>query len=69
MKIQIQVDGMTCRHCEMSVEKAIKQLPGVEEVHASHKEKKVEIIYNNPQLTKDDFYQAVEETGYIPIKD
>lgn len=42
MKIQIQVDGMTCRHCEMSVEKAIKELPGVEEVHASHKEKKVD---------------------------
>jgi copper chaperone CopZ len=68
MKIEIKVDGMTCRHCEMSVEKAIKELNGVNEVHANHKEKKVEIIYNNPELSVEDFYKKVEETGYIPIR-
>ncbi|GIX43339.1 MAG: hypothetical protein KatS3mg129_3072 [Leptospiraceae bacterium] len=68
MKMEIQVDGMTCRHCEMAVEKAIKELKGVKEVHANHKEKKVEIIYENPELTKDDFFKVVEEIGYISIK-
>ncbi|MFN3604775.1 MAG: heavy-metal-associated domain-containing protein [Leptonema sp. (in: bacteria)] len=68
MKVVIGVDGMTCRHCEMSVEKAIMNLKGVEKVSANHKEKKVEIEYRNPNLTLEDFYNTVEETGYVPIR-
>lgn len=30
--IVIRVDGMTCGHCEASVEKALRALPGVTEV-------------------------------------
>ncbi len=69
MKLEIQVEGMTCRHCEMAVEKAIKELEGVKEVHASHKEKKVEILYENPNLKKEEIYKTIEETGYIPIRE
>ncbi len=68
MEMTIGVEGMTCRHCEMSVEKAIKQLEGVKDVKANHKEKKVFIIYENQSLSKEDFFKAVEETGYIPIR-
>lgn len=68
MKVVIQVEGMTCRHCEMSVEKAIKNLKGIEKVQASHKEKKVDIEYNNPDLKLEEIYNAIEETGYLPIR-
>ncbi len=68
MKTTIGVDGMTCRHCEMAVENAIKKLQGIEKVHANYKEKKVEIEYNNQNLKLEDFYETIEQTGYIPIK-
>lgn len=68
MKLTINVEGMTCKHCEMAVEKAIKNLQGIQNVQASHKEKNVKIEYNNPNLKIEDFYNVIEETGYIPIK-
>ncbi len=34
--VEIAVTGMTCNHCEMTVQKAVKALPGVQDVKASH---------------------------------
>jgi Cu+-exporting ATPase len=62
-KQTVNVEGMTCGHCEMTVEKAVKQLPNVKSAKASAKDKKVDITFSN-ELDLNDVKAKVEEAGY-----
>ncbi len=59
----VNVEGMTCGHCEMTVEKAVKQLPNVKSAKASAKDKKVEITFSG-ELDLSAVKAKVEEAGY-----
>ncbi|CUS95508.1 copper chaperone [Candidatus Kryptonium thompsonii] len=62
-KLTLTVEGMTCHHCEMTIEKAVKQLKNVVSANADHMNKTLEIIYTG-ELKIDDVKQKVEEVGY-----
>jgi len=62
-RITLTVEGMTCHHCEMTVEKAVKQLKNVVSAKADHMNKTLEIIYTG-ELKVEDVKQKVEEVGY-----
>lgn len=62
-KLTLTVEGMTCHHCEMTIEKAVKQLKNVASAKADHMNKTLEIIYTG-ELKIDDVKQKVEEVGY-----
>src|SRR5690606_34007434 len=64
--VNIEVEGMTCRNCEVYVETAILGIPGVNESHASFEKKFVEIKGSNIDLKR--VKEAVEKTGYSFIK-
>ena len=57
----LKIEGMTCMHCKMSVEKALKSVPGVEnaQVDLGKKEAVVTGAADRSALAK-----AVEEAGY-----
>ena len=59
----VKVEGMTCGHCEMTVEKAVKQLPNVKLAKASVKDKKVDITFSG-ELDLNAVKTKVEEAGY-----
>ncbi|GAB3943456.1 heavy-metal-associated domain-containing protein [Corynebacterium tapiri] len=57
-----QVNGMTCSHCELSVQEEISEISGVEEVKADHTTGKVAVVgggYSQEQIA-----DAVAEAGY-----
>ena len=56
MSTQIQVEGMTCNHCKMTVENGIKGIEGVEDAKANIHSGKVSIEGTNVDL------KLVEET-------
>ena len=60
----VDVKGMTCNHCVMSVEGALKDLEGVSEVSINLDEGKVDIKYDADKVSKDKMTDAVEEQGY-----
>lgn len=62
-KLTITIEGMTCHHCEMTVEKAVKQLKNVVSAKADHVNKTLEIVYTG-ELNIDEIKQKVEEVGY-----
>ncbi|MFN3135975.1 MAG: heavy-metal-associated domain-containing protein [Candidatus Kryptonium sp.] len=62
-KLILTVEGMTCHHCEMTIENAVKQLKNVVSAKADHTNKTLEIIYTG-ELKIDDVKQKVEEVGY-----
>ena len=65
-KQTITVEGMTCHHCEMTVENAVRSIKNVKKVKASHPDKKVDIEYENfpdPEAIK----MAIRAAGYQTV--
>lgn len=61
----MNVEGMSCAHCENRVEKAIGAVEGVEKVKADAVSGKVEITANKP-IEQKDLDEAVIQAGYTP---
>jgi copper chaperone CopZ len=62
-RLTLTIEGMTCHHCEMTVEKAVKQLKNVLSAKADHQNKTLEIVYTG-ELKIEDVKQKVKEAGY-----
>ncbi|MFA8434492.1 MAG: cation transporter [Marinifilaceae bacterium] len=63
-ELELDVKGMTCTGCEKSVENGLKQIDGVVEVKASHKENKVLIKIEKNKMDREAINQKIETIGY-----
>ncbi len=61
MSTIIKVAGMSCNHCKMAVEKALKAVPGVEKAQVDL-EKKQAVVEGTPQ--REELVKAIEDAGY-----
>lgn len=61
MSIELKIEGISCGHCKMSVEKALKSVPGVEKVEVFLQEGRAIVEGNAPV---DRLINAVQEEGY-----
>lgn len=57
-----QVEGMTCGHCEQSVQEEVGEILGVTDVRASHETGTVSV--SGAGFTDEQIAEAVEEAGY-----
>lgn len=65
MKIDtIRVEGMACGHCEITVQEAIRKVPGVKKAKASRRKKQAVIEYDETKATLARIIDAVNATGY-----
>ena len=64
MKQIVTAPDMSCNHCKITIEKAVKLLPGINQVNADPDTKKVEIDFDDSMVTIDDIKRAIEEAGY-----
>jgi len=63
-KILLNVEGMSCGHCQAAVEKAVQGLAGVSEVKVDLAGKKVEVEYEPGKVTEEEIKNAIEDQGY-----
>jgi copper ion binding protein len=63
MKKIIKIDGMTCNHCKMNVEKALKQVAGVKAVEVSLFLKQAELEADE-SVNQAALKQAIVNAGY-----
>lgn len=63
-KIELNVMGMSCAHCEKAIQKAVSALEGVSRVDVDLPAKKVFIEYLAGKSTPADFKTAIEDQGY-----
>lgn len=61
--IIINVEGMSCSHCEMTVQKAAESVQGVSSAKASAKKGVVKIKADNTDVT-DAVKAAIAEAGF-----
>jgi len=64
MKKIIQVEGMSCHHCEMRVENALKSLSFVKKAKASSKSNTVEVEIKD-QYVETEIEEAIKDSGYV----
>jgi len=62
-KIILQVEGMTCGHCEKAVINALTDL-GVSKVKASSKKKVVEVAFLPDKVGLEEIKAEIKELGY-----
>jgi len=61
-EITINIEGMSCRHCVMTVKKALDALPGIK--NSAVEVGKSVISYDETIIQKQDIENAVIKAGY-----
>jgi copper chaperone CopZ len=67
-KAVLRVDGMTCSHCKMAVEKALKNVPGVSGAVVDLAAKTATVDYEPGRATPAGLEEAVVAAGYSVVK-
>ena len=60
----LAVKGMTCSHCQSSVEGSLKGLDGVSSVDVNLESGKVEVNFDEAKVSLEKLKEAVEDQGY-----
>ena len=66
-RLRLRVTGMTCGGCENAVRRAVAKLDGVREVTASHKDERVEVVYEEGRADRTQITKAIEAIGYTVV--
>ncbi|KYD26446.1 hypothetical protein B4113_1027 [Geobacillus sp. B4113_201601] len=64
MTITLQVQGMTCGHCQAAVTNALQALDGVSRVEVHLQEGTVDVEYDETKVSVEKLKEAIEEQGY-----
>ena len=65
MKKEIEINGMTCAHCQMRVEKALNAISGIE-TKVDLKNRTATVTSQN-DVPDDVLMEAVRSAGYEPV--
>ena len=60
----IKIEGMMCGHCQMTVEKTIRAIKGVQDVNVSLGDKQAEVSYDPGITDPATIRSAVVKAGY-----
>jgi len=63
MQTKLDVEGMTCSHCESAVKRAVSAISGVTEVTVDLAEKTVTVTHDE-SVTAARIQEEIEEQGY-----
>ena len=66
-KTTISIAEMKCGGCVETVENALKQLPGVQEVRVFLQPGEAEVTYDAQRLSRNNLLEAVKRAGYQPF--
>lgn len=61
---EITVPGIHCGHCKMSLEGALRALPGVVQAEVSVEDRTIDVTYDEGVTGHNDILAAIEDQGY-----
>ena len=64
----LKVEGMSCNHCKMAVEKALKNLPGVTGVSVDLSGGMVKVTYDPGSVNHEKIAGAIDQAGYRVVQ-
>lgn len=60
----LNVEGMSCSHCERAIKNAINELSGVSNTEVDLKAKTVTVNFDSDLVTEANLKEAIEDAGY-----
>ncbi|MDR1559253.1 MAG: copper ion binding protein [Clostridiales bacterium] len=63
-KLILKVEGMSCGHCEIAIQDAVRKLPGIKKVKASKRKKEATVEYDAASVSAEQITKAINDTGY-----
>lgn len=60
----LNVEGMSCSHCERAIKNAINEISGVSNTEVDLKAKTVTVNFDSDLVTEASLKEAIEEVGY-----
>ena len=63
-RITLNVEGMTCGHCQMSVANALKNVSGVKTAEVNLETNSAIVEFKEGKASPEKMIKAVEEAGY-----
>lgn len=63
MKKIIKINGMSCNHCKMSIEQALKNIEGIENVEVNLEDKQA-IIETSKEIKNETIIDVIDEIGF-----
>ena len=63
-KVTLNVEGMSCGHCVKAVESSVGALNGVSNVIVDLEEKKVNVEFNQADVTLEKIKETIDDQGY-----
>lgn len=64
MKATLHVKGMSCGHCVSSVKGALEHLSGITTIEVNLDDGKVDVTYDDTQVTVEEMRNIIEDQGY-----
>ncbi len=61
---KLNVEGMSCSHCERAIKNALGELKGVSNTEVDLNGKTVTVEYDMDLVAEDKLTEAIEEAGY-----
>lgn len=68
-KLSLEITGMTCDHCAISIEKLLAKKKGIVSKKVSHAESNGEITFNEAVISKEEIINAINETTNYKAKE
>lgn len=63
-KVLIDIEGMSCNSCVGKVEKALKEVKGVDSVAVDLKNKKAKVKFDSDTPSKEEMIKVIEGAGF-----
>jgi copper chaperone len=64
----LNVEGMSCSHCERAVKNALNELSGVSNTEVSLEEKTVTVEYDSDVIEEERLIEEIEDVGYDVVR-
>jgi len=68
VEVVYHVEGMTCDHCEESIQKGVTALPGISLVEANHEDSTTRVIYDPSKTDQKAIVEAIAKRGYTIVE-
>lgn len=63
-KITLKISGLSCNHCKMKIEKALKTLAGVENVLVKLEAGEAEVDFDAAKISEAELKAVIVDAGY-----
>ncbi|WP_152040010.1 heavy metal translocating P-type ATPase [Salinigranum salinum] len=67
--VTVAITDMSCANCSETVQAALERTPGVVAADVNYATDEAQITYNPADADRTDFYGAIEDAGYSPVRE